>query len=107
MRTVKDSNNDGTGDLIGIKQNLGHLKDLGVDGVWLSPVFKSPQKDGGYDISNFEEIDEIFGTMKDMEALILEAKRLKIRLILDFVPNRKAYMSYRTDNRCFKKIICI
>lgn len=65
------------------------MKDLGVDGVWLSPIFKSPQIDGGYDIEDFERIDEIFGTMEDMEALILEAKRLKIRLILDFVPNRK------------------
>lgn len=89
MKTVKDSDNDGTGDLKGIKEKLSHLKDLGVDGVWLSPIFKSPQKDGGYDISDFEQIDEIFGTMEDMESLILEAKRLKIRLILDFVPNRK------------------
>lgn len=89
MKTVKDSDNDGTGDLKGIKEKLIHLKDLGVDGVWLSPIFESPQKDGGYDISDFEQIDEIFGTMEDMESLILEAKRLKIRLILDFVPNRK------------------
>lgn len=90
MTIVKDSDNNGYGDLKGIKEKLGHLKDLGVDGVWLSPVFKSPQEDGGYDISDFTQIDEIFGTMDDMEALILEAKRLKIRLILDFVPNRKA-----------------
>lgn len=91
MSTVRDSNNDGVGDIIGIKEKLGHLKDLGVDGVWLSPVFESPQLDGGYDISDFKQIDKIFGTMEDMEALILEAKRLKIRLILDFVPNRKIF----------------
>ncbi|XP_063702265.1 maltase A1-like [Culicoides brevitarsis] len=91
-KSFKDSNNDGIGDLLGIKEKLHHLKDLGVDGVWLSPIFKSPQVDGGYDIEDFERIDEIFGTMEDMEALILEAKRLKIRLILDFVPNHTSDM---------------
>lgn len=75
------------------------MKDLGVDGVWLSPVFASPQKDGGYDISDFTAVDPIFGTMEDMEALILEAKRLKIKLILDFVPNRKAYMRFNQMNQ--------
>lgn len=86
-KSFKDSNNDGVGDLLGIAEQLDHLKELGISGVWLSPCFKSPQKDGGYDISDFYAIDPIFGTMADMEALILKAKRLKIKLILDFVPN--------------------
>lgn len=86
-KSFKDSNNDGVGDLKGIIEGLTHLKMLGVTGVWMSPIFKSPQLDGGYDISDFKEIDPMFGTMQDMENLILTAKRLKIKLILDFVPN--------------------
>uniref|UniRef100_A0A336LV75 alpha-glucosidase n=1 Tax=Culicoides sonorensis TaxID=179676 RepID=A0A336LV75_CULSO len=88
-RSFKDSDGDGNGDLKGIKEKLSHLKELGVNGVWLSPVFKSPQADGGYDISSYVEIDPMYGTMEDMEALILEAKRLNIKLILDYVPNQK------------------
>lgn len=86
-RTFMDSDNDGNGDLQGIRQRLGHLQELGVDGVWLSPVFLSPQVDGGYDIQSFYEIDPIYGTMEDMMDLILECKRRNIRLVLDFVPN--------------------
>jgi len=86
-KSFKDSNNDGYGDLQGIAEKLIEVKELGADGIWLSPCFKSPQKDGGYDISDFYSIDPIFGTMEDMEYLILTAKRLKIKIILDFVPN--------------------
>jgi len=89
-KSFKDSNGDGYGDLMGIAENLEHLKNLGVDGVWLSPCFESPQKDGGYDISDFRRVDPIFGTMDDMRHLILTAKRLKIKLILDFVPNHSS-----------------
>lgn len=86
-RTWMDSDANGSGDLRGIRQRISHLKELGVDGVWLSPVFLSPQVDGGYDIQSFYEIDPIYGTMQDMLDLILECKRLGLKLILDFVPN--------------------
>lgn len=86
-RSFQDSDGDGNGDLKGIRMRLKHLKNLGVNGVWLSPVFKSPQKDGGYDIASYVDIDPIYGTMQDMDDLILEARRLGIKLILDFVPN--------------------
>lgn len=86
-RSFKDSNGDGVGDLQGIIEKLDHLKDLGVTGTWLSPVFKSPMKDFGYDVADFYNIDEIFGTNEDMEALFAKAEELGIKIILDFVPN--------------------
>uniref|UniRef100_U5ESA4 alpha-glucosidase n=1 Tax=Corethrella appendiculata TaxID=1370023 RepID=U5ESA4_9DIPT len=86
-RSFKDTNDDGVGDLQGIIEKLDHLKNLGVDAVWLSPIFKSPMYDFGYDISNFREIDEIFGTMGDFDELVAKAKELGLKIILDFVPN--------------------
>ncbi|XP_052867557.1 maltase 2-like [Anopheles cruzii] len=86
-RSFKDSNGDGVGDLVGITEKLDHLAELGVDGVWLSPVFKSPMADFGYDISDFRAVDEIFGTMAHLDAMIAKAKQLGIKVILDFVPN--------------------
>ncbi|XP_055540588.1 maltase 2-like [Wyeomyia smithii] len=86
-RSFKDSDDDGVGDIKGIIEKLDHLADLGVTGVWFSPLFKSPMKDFGYDISNFREIDEVFGTMEDFDALLVKAKELGIKVILDFVPN--------------------
>lgn len=86
-RSFKDSNNDGVGDLAGITEKLDHLADLGVDGVWLSPVFKSPMADFGYDIADFRDVDPIFGTMADLERMIAKAKDLGIKVLLDFVPN--------------------
>ncbi|XP_049537638.1 uncharacterized protein LOC125952287 [Anopheles darlingi] len=86
-RSFKDSDSNGVGDLKGITEKLGHLVDLGIDGVWLSPVFKSPMADFGYDIADFRSIDPLFGTMADLDAMIAKAKELGIRVILDFVPN--------------------
>lgn len=89
-RSYKDSNGDGVGDLQGIYEELDHLKSIGVTGVWLSPIFKSPMKDFGYDISDFRAIDPIFGTMEDFDRLAAKCKELDIKLILDFVPNHSS-----------------
>ncbi|XP_050079089.1 uncharacterized protein LOC126565930 [Anopheles maculipalpis] len=86
-RSFKDSDGDGVGDLTGITDKLDHLADLGVTGVWLSPVFKSPMADFGYDIADFRNVDPIFGTMADLDRMVAKAKQLGIKVILDFVPN--------------------
>ncbi len=86
-RSFADSNQDGVGDLQGVKQHLGYLKWLGVSAVWLSPIFKSPMRDGGYDVSDYMKVDSLFGSMKDLEDLITEAHALGLKVILDFVPN--------------------
>jgi alpha-glucosidase len=86
-RSFADSNNDGIGDLNGIASRLDYLKELGVDAIWITPCFPSPQVDFGYDVSDYEAIDPMFGTMKDFDHLISEAKKRNIRVILDFVVN--------------------
>ncbi|XKL60458.1 hypothetical protein PGB90_007515 [Kerria lacca] len=86
-RSFKDSNNDGIGDLRGIYQKLTYLKSLGVGCIWLSPILKSPMADFGYDVSNFREIDPIFGTMDDFDMLIRKARKLGLKVIMDYVPN--------------------
>jgi alpha-glucosidase len=86
-RSFQDSNGDGVGDLKGIRRRLPYLTDLGVDAVWLSPIFQSPMADFGYDISDYTAIDPLFGTMDDFDALLAEAHRLGLNVILDFVPN--------------------
>ncbi|MDO8497855.1 MAG: alpha-amylase family glycosyl hydrolase [bacterium] len=85
--SFKDSNGDGHGDILGIIEKLDYLKDLGVDAIWLSPVFKSPMKDFGYDISDYYAIDPLFGTMEDFEKLIKEAHDRNIKVLLDYVAN--------------------
>jgi alpha-glucosidase len=86
-RSFADSNNDGIGDLNGIASKLDYLKQLGVDAIWITPFFPSPQVDFGYDVSDYENIDPMYGTLKDFDHLASEAKRRNIRLILDFVVN--------------------
>ncbi len=86
-RSFQDSNGDGIGDLNGITQRLDYLKTLGVDAIWLSPMYPSPQVDFGYDISNYEGIDPQYGTMADFDRLVAEAKKRDIRIILDMVMN--------------------
>ncbi|QFG12098.1 glycoside hydrolase [Arthrobacter phage Racecar] len=86
-RSFKDSNNDGIGDLPGITSKLHELKDLGVDSVWISPFYKSPQKDGGYDVADYCDVDPMFGTLGDFDLLLSEAKHQGLRVIIDLVPN--------------------
>ncbi len=84
-RSFMDANQDGIGDLAGIVQKLPYVKKLRVDAIWISPFFKSPMKDFGYDISDYREIDPIFGTMKDFDLLMAKAKKLDLKVIIDQV----------------------
>ncbi|EOL46022.1 glucan 1,6-alpha-glucosidase [Enterococcus phoeniculicola] len=86
-RSFQDSNQDGIGDINGIIQRLDYLQNLGIDGIWLSPVYESPNDDNGYDISNYEEIMAEFGTMEEMEQLIEEAQKRNIKIVMDLVVN--------------------
>jgi alpha-glucosidase len=86
-RSFADSNNDGIGDLNGITSKLDYLHQLGVDAIWITPCFPSPQVDFGYDVSDYESIDPMYGTLKDFDRLVSEAKKRNIRIILDFVVN--------------------
>lgn len=86
-RSFQDSNGDGIGDIRGIIQRLPYLEELGVGALWLSPVCRSPQDDNGYDISDYQDIDPMFGTLDDMEELIQKAKECGIRIIMDLILN--------------------
>lgn len=89
-RSYKDSNNDGYGDIRGIIEKLDYLEYLGIGAIWLSPVFKSPQKDNGYDISDYQDIEPLFGNLSDMEELIAEADKHGIKIIMDLVLNHSS-----------------
>ena len=86
-KSFQDSDGDGVGDIRGIIQRLDYLEDLGIDAVWISPMYCSPQNDNGYDISDYQDIDPMFGTLADMDELIAEAKKRNIRIIMDLVLN--------------------
>jgi len=86
-RSFKDSNGDGIGDLRGIIEKLDYLKELGIDVVWLSPVYKSPNDDNGYDISDYQDIMDEFGTLADWDELISEMHKRDIKLVMDLVVN--------------------
>jgi alpha-glucosidase len=86
-RSFGDANNDGLGDLNGITRHLDYLKDLGVDAIWITPCYPSPQVDFGYDVSDYENIAPEYGTLADFDRLAAEAKRRGIRIIFDFVVN--------------------
>ena len=99
-KSFQDSDGDGIGDLRGIIRRLDYLKDLGVDILWLTPVFPSPQRDNGYDVADYCSIDPVFGTMEDMEELILEGKKRGIGLMLDMVFNHTS-----TSHSWFQKAL--
>lgn len=86
-RSFMDSNGDGIGDIKGITSKMGYLKELGIDVIWLSPVYESPNDDNGYDISNYQAIMEEFGTMEDFDEMLLTAHKHGIRLVMDLVVN--------------------
>ena len=86
-RSFADSNGDGIGDLPGITSRLDSLASLGIDAVWLSPFMRSPQKDAGYDVSDYTDVDPLFGTLADFDAMVSRAHQLGLRVLIDLVPN--------------------
>ena len=96
VRSFNDSNGDGIGDLQGITQRLDYLKELGVDYLWITPFFSSPQNDNGYDVADYRSVEPMFGTMADFDELSREAKARGIGLMLDMVFNHTS-TSYRRD----------
>ena len=104
-RSFADSDGDGVGDLEGLRRRLDHLAWLGVDAVWLSPFYRSPMADFGYDVSDYCDVDPVFGTLDDFDRLVADAHRLGIKVIVDWVPNHssdqhpwfQASRSSRTD----------
>lgn len=99
-KSFQDSNNDGFGDINGIIKHLDYLEKLGVDYIWLNPIFVSPQNDNGYDIEDYYAIDPSYGTMADLEKLISEAKKHNIYLMFDMVFNHTS-----TNHQWFKKAL--
>jgi alpha-glucosidase len=89
-RSFADGNGDGMGDIPGIRARLPYLRDLGVDAVWLSPFYASPQADAGYDVADYRAIDPMFGTLHDADGLIRDAHALGLRIIVDLVPNHSS-----------------
>src|SRR3954463_265715 len=86
-RSFQDASGDGVGDLEGIRRRLPYLRWLGVDAVWLSPIYRSPMADFGYDVADHTDVDPLFGTLEDWDRLAADARQLNLRLILDYVPN--------------------
>ena len=97
-RSFADADGDGVGDLPGALQRLDHLHRLGIDAVWFSPFYASPQRDGGYDVADYRAVDPVFGTVADAEAFVARAHELGIRTILDVVPNHTS-----SEHRFFRE----
>jgi alpha-glucosidase len=87
VRSFADGNGDGIGDLPGVRDRLAYIHDLGVDAIWLNPFYPSPQADGGYDVSDYRDVDPRFGTLADFDLLLAEAHELDLRVLVDLVPN--------------------
>jgi alpha-glucosidase len=105
-RSFADSDGDGIGDLPGITARLGHLADLGVDALWLSPFYRSPMVDGGYDVADYRDVDPVFGTLADFDNLLTTAHGLGLRVIVDIVPNHTSsahpwFAAGLRDRYCF------
>jgi len=100
VRSFADANGDGTGDLGGVRNRLGYLRDLGVDALWFNPWYPSPMADSGYDVSDYRAIDPVFGTLAEAETLIDQARELGIRTIVDIVPNHVS-----TDHQWFREAL--
>src|SRR5665213_4530594 len=84
-RSFQDTNGDGIGDLLGITRRLPYLASLGVDAIWVAPFFRSPMKDFGYDVSDYRDVDPLFGSLADFDTLISKAHKLGLKLIIDQV----------------------
>ena len=91
VRSFADSDGDGIGDLEGVRARLPYLRDLGVDAVWLTPFYRSPMIDGGYDVADHRDVDPMFGTLADFDAMITDAHALGLRVIVDLVPNHTSW----------------
>ena len=107
-RSFQDSNGDGIGDLPGIIRRLDYLKELGVDVLWISPFYKSPGRDNGYDISDYQAIQDEFGTMADFDRLLAEAHARGLRVVIDLVVNHTSnqhpwFIESRSDRRSSKR----
>jgi alpha-glucosidase len=107
-RSFQDTNDDGQGDLAGITARLGYFVELGVDIIWLSPIFPSPMRDGGYDIANYVDIDPLFGTLADFGLLLKKAHEQNIKVLLDLVPNHTSdqhpwFVNSRSSRRSDKR----
>jgi alpha-glucosidase len=90
VRSFADGDGDGIGDLLGVRSRLRYLAKLGVDALWLTPFYTSPMADGGYDVADYRDVDPMFGTLGDAAALIADAHRLDLRVIVDIVPNHSS-----------------
>jgi alpha-glucosidase len=99
-RSFQDSNGDGEGDLRGVISRLEYLKELGIDAIWLSPFYRTPNNDGGYDVSDPRDVDPRFGTMRDAEDLIVAAHSMNLKIIVDIVPNH-----FSTEHIWFKEAL--
>lgn len=97
-RSFADGNGDGEGDVAGVRARLQYIADLGCEAIWFNPFYKSPLKDGGYDVSDYRDIDPVFGSVAEVEAMIKEAHELGIKIILDIVPNHCS-----TEHRWFQE----
>ena len=89
-RSFADASGDGIGDLPGITSRLDSLKELGVDAIWLSPFMTSPQRDAGYDVADYRDVDPLFGTLDDFDTMLDEAHARGIRVVVDLVPNHSS-----------------
>ena len=97
--SLYDTDNDGYGDLRGITEKLDHIASLQVETVWLTPIYESPMKDFGYDVSNYLAINPVFGNEEDFQSLVTRVHELNMKIIMDFVPNHSSINSRYTNRK--------